>query len=86
MPHTPPTLSAEQLAELLGLLKKADTVELKLSLPATDIRHLMRTLEVDPLDAQMRQVVFFDTPDLALHEAGIVVRGRRVQGSATTPP
>lgn len=80
MPHTPPTLSAEQLAELLGLLKKADSVELKLSLPATDIRRLMRTLEVDPLDAQMRQVVFFDTPDLALHEAGVVVRGRRVQG------
>ncbi|RPI07161.1 MAG: adenylate cyclase [Actinobacteria bacterium] len=80
MPHTPPTLSAEQLAELLGLLKKADSVELKLTVPATNIRQLMRTFDLDPLDAQMRQVVFFDTPDLALYEAGVVVRGRRVQG------
>jgi hypothetical protein len=35
---------------------------------------------VDPLDAQIRQVFFFDTPDLALDEAGVVVRARRVQG------
>ena len=36
-------------------------------------------LGVDPLDAQMRQV-FFDTPDLALNRAGVVVRARRRQG------
>ena len=34
---------------------------------------------MDPLDAQIRQVYFFDTPDLALNEAGVVVRARRVQ-------
>ncbi|HWI23144.1 MAG TPA: hypothetical protein VNT22_11105, partial [Baekduia sp.] len=31
-------------------------------------------------DAQIRQVVFFDTPDLALDRVGLVVRARRVQG------
>ena len=36
-------------------------------------------LGVDPLDAQIRQVYFFDTPDLALDRQGIVVRARRVQ-------
>ena len=35
---------------------------------------------MDPLDAQIRQVFFFDTPDLALNQAGVVVRARRVQG------
>jgi hypothetical protein len=34
---------------------------------------------MDPLDAQIRQVFFFDTPDLALSRAGVVVRARRVQ-------
>jgi hypothetical protein len=34
---------------------------------------------MDPLDAQIRQVFFFDTPDLALNQQGIVVRARRVQ-------
>ena len=35
---------------------------------------------MDPLGAQIRQVFFFDTPDLALENAGVVVRARRVQG------
>ena len=35
---------------------------------------------MDPLEAQIRQVFFFDTPDLALSRGGVVVRGRRVQG------
>ena len=34
---------------------------------------------MDPLDAELRQVVFFDTPDLRLNQAGLVVRARRVQ-------
>ena len=35
---------------------------------------------MDPLDSQIRVVVFFDTPDLALNRQGVVVRARRVQG------
>ncbi len=35
---------------------------------------------MDPLDAQIRQVFFFDTPELALNEVGVVVRARRIQG------
>ena len=38
------------------------------------------SLGLDALDAQIRQVVFFDTPDLALDRAGVVVRARRIQG------
>jgi hypothetical protein len=35
---------------------------------------------MDPLDAQIRQVVFFDTPALTLNQHGLVVRARRIQG------
>jgi hypothetical protein len=37
---------------------------------------------MDPLEAQIRQVYFFDTPDLALNRHGLVVRARRVQQRA----
>jgi hypothetical protein len=32
---------------------------------------------MDALDAQIRQVLFFGTPDLALNRVGVVVRARR---------
>jgi hypothetical protein len=35
---------------------------------------------MDPLDANLRQVFFFDTPDLVLNHHGIIVRARRAQG------
>ena len=35
------------------------------------------------LDAQIRQVFFFDTPDLTLDAAGVVVRARRIQGKGS---
>ncbi len=76
--HAP--LVGDQLAELLSLIQEADSVELKLTVPDAQRRSVVEALEMDPLDAQIRQVWFFDTPDLALEGAGVVVRGRRVQG------
>src|SRR5918993_501836 len=75
-----PGLSDAQLAEMMSLLRGSDTVELKLTVPAAQQRDAIRRLKLDPLDAQIRQVVFFDTPDLALDRAGVVVRARRIQG------
>jgi hypothetical protein len=72
-------LSDEQLGELITLLKDVDTVELKLTVPQADQRAVVTGLQVDPLEAQIRQVFFFDTPDLALNKAGVVLRARRVQ-------
>jgi hypothetical protein len=37
-------------------------------------------LELDPIEAQIRQVFFFDTPELDLDAHGVVVRARRIQG------
>jgi hypothetical protein len=69
----------ERLEELLGLIDGADSVELKLTVPESNQRSAVRSLGMDPLEAQIRQVFFFDTPDLALDKAGLVVRARRVQ-------
>jgi hypothetical protein len=75
----PPTLSTEQVAQVLRLLRSADSVELKLSVPDADRRSAVAALGIDPLDAQIRQVVFFDTPELTLNHHGVVVRARRIQ-------
>jgi hypothetical protein len=75
-----PGLTDEQLQDALALASKADSVELKLTIPESDGRSAVVGLGMDPLAAQIRQVFFFDTRDLALNRAGLVVRGRRVQG------
>jgi hypothetical protein len=74
------TLSNEQVQEVLGLAADADSVELKLTVPEAHHRSTADTLGLDPLDAQIRQVFFLDTPDLELDASGLVVRTRRVQG------
>jgi hypothetical protein len=76
----PAALSDEELARLIETLKGADSVELKLTVPEPHQRSTVTALELDPLEAQIRQVFFFDTPELALQEQGVVVRARRIQG------
>ena len=73
-------LSDEDLQRVLKLAGGADSVELKLTVPEAHHSSTVAALGMDPLAAQIRQVFFFDTPDLALDAAGLVVRARRVQG------
>jgi hypothetical protein len=73
-------LTGDELDQLLGLIGGSDSVELKLSIPEQEQRSTLAKLEVDPLEAQIRQVYFFDTPELALNKSGVAVRARRVQG------
>ena len=82
MPTMQPALNLadEGLIELMELIEGADSVELKLTVPQAGHRGAIDALDLDPLEAQIRQVFFFDTPDLALNRAGVVVRARRVQG------
>jgi hypothetical protein len=72
-------LSDDELRDLLGLIEGADTVELKLTVPESDRHSALTALDVDPLEARVRQVFFFDTPDLNLYEHGVVARARRTQ-------
>jgi hypothetical protein len=73
-----PALSDDALVEMLSLMKGADSVELKVTIPDSDQRPAVEALRMDPLGAQVRLVYFFDTPDLALEREGVVVRARRV--------
>lgn len=73
-------LTEQQIKEMFDLMKGSDTVELKLTVPDTNIRSTAVLLGMDPLESEIRQIVFFDSPDLALSQAGVVVRARRIQG------
>jgi len=75
-----PGLDTEQFAELMELVQGSKSVELKLTIPQESTRAAVEALGLDPLDGQIRLVTFFDTPDLALNKAGVVVRCRRIQG------
>ena len=72
-----PSLAPGQVEELMTLLQGSDAVELKLTVPDSDQRSAVRALEMDPLEAELRQVFFFDTPDLLLNQHGVIVRARR---------
>jgi hypothetical protein len=76
----PERLPEAEFVRLMGLIREADSVELKLTVPASDHRRTIAQLPIDPVEAQPRQVYFFDTPDLDLDKAGVVVRARRIQG------
>lgn len=76
------TLDDAQLSGLLEEMARADSVELKLTVADSDIRSAVDSLDLDPLEARIRQVFFFDTPELTLYANGLVVRGRRIQGGA----
>ena len=73
-------LSDDNLQQLVDLVRSSDSVELKLTVPEEHHRSTIAALGMDPLAAQIRQVFFFDTPDLTLDTQGVVVRARRVQG------
>ncbi len=75
-------LSDDDLARVAALIEGSDSVELKLTVPETEHSSTVAALEMDPLEAQIRQVFFFDTPDLTLYERGLVARARRVQRKA----
>ena len=77
---TPPTLSGEEVTHLFSLIKDSDSVELKLTVPEPDQRSTVAALGMDALEAQIRQIFFFETPDLKLDKVGVVVRARRIQG------
>jgi hypothetical protein len=78
----PAPLLSPELKKMLKLVGDADSVELKLTVADEDRQPAAAALGVDPLEARIRQVYFFDTPDLALDRAGVVVRARRTQGAS----
>src|SRR5215831_4751476 len=74
------TTPFDELMRLRDLVSHSDSIELKVTVPTSAYRTAVRGLRLDPLTAQIRQVFFFDTPDLRLNQAGVVVRARRISG------
>ena len=74
------TMSDDVLADALATIRDADSVELKLTVAEDQQRSTAMALGLDPLEAQIRMVTFFDTPELVLDGHGLVVRARRIQG------
>jgi hypothetical protein len=77
---SPSVLLPEDLLQMMELVKQSDSIELKLTVPASAYRSAAKALAIDPISAQIRQIFFFDTPELTLNQAGVVVRARRIQG------
>jgi hypothetical protein len=77
-------IADDELPRLLELLGEADSVELKVTVPDSDRRSAVEALGIDPVEAEIRQVFFFDTPDLDLYRQGVVVRARRARGRGDT--
>jgi len=75
-------LSRDQITEVMTILKDVGSVEIKLVAPVHTHRATIAKLGVDPIETEIRQVYFFDTPNLDLNKAGVVVRARRIQGGA----
>ena len=74
-------LTDQQLVDMLALAKDADSVELKLTVPESDQRSTRSWRSTWTRSTpRSAMVYFFDTPDLALQRAGVVVRARRIQG------
>jgi hypothetical protein len=75
-------LSRDQISAVMKILKDVDSVEIKLVAPIHTHRATIAKIGVDPIETEVRQVYFFDTPSLDLNKAGVVVRARRIQGGA----
>jgi hypothetical protein len=78
----PKALTNLQLTEIMAILQDVQSVELKLTVPSTSQRATIRGVGLDPVEAEPRQIFFFDTPDLRLNKAGLIVRARRIQGGS----
>jgi hypothetical protein len=73
--------SADELLTMLREMQNVHSVELKMMVPG-ERRAALVGLGLDILRGKIREVWFFDTPDLQLFAAGVVVRARRTQLAA----
>lgn len=65
---------------MVGLAHGAMRIDLRLNVPVTGQRATIEGIGLDPVEAQPRQAFYFDTLDLALNRAGLLVRARRIHG------
>ena len=69
----------ERVLSMLAGMTEVGSIELKMTVPARQ-RIALMGLDLDFLKGQIREVYFFDTPELTLFQNGVVPRARRTQG------
>ena len=74
------SLSPQETKKLLHLVRNAKSIEIKVSVPMAAHQPTVLSMGLDPVEAQLRHVYFFDTAGQALNRAGLIVRARRIQG------
>jgi hypothetical protein len=57
-------------------------IEIKITARAADENAVRAALDAADIEPQARQIWFYDTPELDLFEAGLVLRARRISGGA----
>jgi hypothetical protein len=58
----------------------AEAIEIKATIPDHQIKAALEHYGLTPNNDEERYIYFFDTPELELLEAGIILRGRRIVG------
>jgi hypothetical protein len=84
-PERPRRLTDALLEEMLALTSHADSVELKLTVPESDRWSTVTSLGMDPLEAQIRQVFFFDTRSCTSTATAWSSGPAESRAAATTP-
>jgi len=62
-------------------IEGADKVEIKITVASKDEQRAYEALEIGRRDAARREIYFFDTPELSLNKAGVVLRARAIEDS-----
>ncbi len=62
--------------KLESKIEGADKVEIKVTVTPNDEQRAYEALEIERRDATRREIYFFDTPELTLYKAGVVIRAR----------
>jgi len=60
-------------------IEGADKVEIKITVTKNDEERAYEALEIGRRDAARRAIYFFDTPELAMNKAGVVLRARDIE-------
>jgi hypothetical protein len=60
-------------------IEGSDKVEIKITVTGNDEKRAYDALELERRDAARRDIYFFDTPELTLNKAGVVLRARAVE-------
>jgi hypothetical protein len=70
--------AAESRGRVGKLVAGADTVEVKATIAHERAKRGLKHLDLSERNAERRFIYFFDTPSLALFDAGIIARARRI--------